>query len=243
MELQPEVRKVLEPILDRLRTSLGSNLHACALYGSAVRGNFVPGVSDINLLIVLGKSNPEAHVAISQAIRGKDRVEPFVLGQRGFLRSVRAFAPKFLSIRRNYRVLHGTDPLEEIRIDAALERFLCEQALRNLRLRLVHAFLVFGENRERYGRYLINVAPALLTSLSEVLRLEGREVPKGFPDRIPVLEATFDADGSGLRDLLRLREKPRRLSTAEVERLHRSLFSILDRAVTWLESRWSERPG
>jgi predicted nucleotidyltransferase len=130
----------LQPRLDRavaaLRKALGSNLRSCCVYGSVVRGNYVEGKSDINLLLVLQASTPDAHRAIADAMKGSPNVDPFVLGTRGFARSVRAFAPKFESIRRHYRVIYGEDPLADIKTDARLDRFLCEQAIRNLRLRL-----------------------------------------------------------------------------------------------------------
>src|SRR5688572_11881374 len=87
---------------------LGENLHSCILYGSAVRGDLLPRTSDVNLLIVLEHSTPDAHRLIAEIIRGgAERVQPFVLGRRGLERSQRVFAIKFRSIKRNYRVLHG----------------------------------------------------------------------------------------------------------------------------------------
>ena len=51
-----------------------------------------------------------------------------VLAVKEIGRSFRAFAIKFLSIRRDYRVLHGADPLQDLTIDPEHERFLCEKA-------------------------------------------------------------------------------------------------------------------
>src|ERR1700741_4776100 len=99
----------LTQTVSALKEALGNNLYSCCLYGSAVRGDAIEGVSDINLLIVLENSTAEAHLAISRVIGGNPNIDPFVLGRRGFERSVRAFAPKFLSIQRNYRVLCGAD--------------------------------------------------------------------------------------------------------------------------------------
>src|ERR1044071_1503435 len=126
MELPEHVQQVLNQIVPSLKSLLQDNLHSCILYGSANRGDLVPRLSDINLLIVLGESTPQAHAAIAETLRPHECISPFVLGLVGLERSLRAFAIKFRSIRRNYRVLHGTDFLANWSVDEELVRFLCE---------------------------------------------------------------------------------------------------------------------
>jgi len=100
----PQPLPKLDESVEALKRTLGDNLHSCLLYGSAVRGGR-SGNSDIDLLIVLVKSTPEAHVAIRGLL--SPPLDPFILGLEGLERSLQAFALKFLSIRRNYRVLCG----------------------------------------------------------------------------------------------------------------------------------------
>lgn len=232
------VAEVLDQVVASLRASLGENLHSCILYGSAVRGGLVPNVSDINLIVILNESTPEAHLAIARAIPSESRIDPFVLGRIGLNRSMRAFASKFQSVRRNYRVLYGTDPMLDFNIDPSLERFLCEQALRNLRLRFVRAFILFGESRKRYQQFVQRHDAALFVHLSELLRLNGVEVPKEFPDRIPIMEKTLGLDGSPLRKLLVLKETTGWLASDEIQPLHAGIIAALDRAIRWLEEKW-----
>lgn len=122
---------VLSRAVDELKAKLGGGLYSCCLYGSTVRGNAIDGVSDLNLLLVLNDPTEASHQSIAQVLKSYPQIDPFILDRRGFERSVRAFATKFASIRRNYRVLHGKDPLAEMKVDLTLERFLCEQAVRN----------------------------------------------------------------------------------------------------------------
>jgi hypothetical protein len=228
---------VLEKALASLKAELGSELHSCCLYGSAVRGNAIAGVSDLNLLIVLNESNSTTHQAVTRALKGFPKIDPFVLGRRGFERSVRAFGAKFSSIQRNYRVLAGADPLAGLEIDAAQERFLCEQALRNLRLRLVYSF-VTREQHQRYVRFVTSNVTALFVHSSEVLRLEGREIPPDFAARIPLLAGEFQVEGEALRELLDLKKSPRKLNEAEIVRLHERTFPVIDAVLAWIEKNW-----
>src|SRR4051812_15645342 len=108
-------------------------------------------------------------------------------------RSLRAFAAKFSNIRRQYKVLHGADVFADVAFDPALERFLCEQAMRNLRLRWVYAF-VTRSTRKPYERFLIGNVTPLFVQLSQVIRLKGGTLPKEFEARIPIFEAEFKID-------------------------------------------------
>ncbi|MCA8967260.1 MAG: hypothetical protein KDC48_20435 [Planctomycetes bacterium] len=237
-DLPASYRAALDASLRRMRHSLGANLWSCVLYGSAVRGDLVAGVSDLNLLIVLERSTADAHAAIAEDLLGDVDIDPMVLTRRGLERSLRCFASKFRSIRRHYRVLHGDDPFAGYVEDPDLLRFLDEQALRNLRLRAVHAFIRFGRDPVRYRHYLLGIEAALFTHLSDPLRLDGQSLPQSFAERIPLLEAAYGCPMPVLEALLALKEEQPRLSVTDVARLHRHLFDTLDHVVRWVEDRW-----
>jgi hypothetical protein len=231
--------KTVDSALAALRRELGGNLYSCCLYGSAVRGNMVRGVSDVNLLIVLDVSDPAAHEAVARAIGAEAGVDPFVLGREGFARSVQAFAAKFSSILRNYRVLHGADPLAGITLAPALERFLCEQALRNLRLRTAHSFVTRARHCA-HGRFLMRSVTPLFLRLSEIVRLEGAELPGEFSERIVLFERMLGLDGAVLRELLELKKRREPLTAEEAAIWHGRFFPLTDVAIHWIEAHWPQ---
>ena len=232
-----KLQETLDQAVSALRAELGDNLFSCCVYGSAVRGNAVEGVSDINLLILVNESSSAAHEAIARAIGGLPSIDPFVLARRGFERSVRAFATKFASIQRNYRVLHGTDPLATLQVDPALEKFLCEQAIRNLRLRLVYAY-VTRQRQKAYDKFVLRNISGLFVQFSEALRLNDVSIPTAFEARVPLLEKEFKVDGQVLRDLLALRKNPRKFSEDDAVNWHARLFPVMDAALCWIETHW-----
>jgi predicted nucleotidyltransferase len=234
---------VLDQTVEALRAQLGDNLFSCCLYGSAVRGNLLEGVSDLNLLIVLKVSNCDAHERIAKVIGSSGRIDPFVLGRHGLERSVRAFAAKFSSIKRNYRVLYGEDPLAGIEIGGALERFLCEQAVRNLRLRMAFAFIM-REREKGYGRFLVRSVTPIFLRLSEMARLQDAELPVDFGARIPIFEKEFGIDGRVLAELLALKTNRAVIPETAAADWHARVFPLLDLAVLWIERQWpAEFPG
>lgn len=236
--VMPDIEPSLSATVEALHAALGDNLYSVCLYGSTVRGNAINAVSDFNLLIVLNDSTVAAHRAIAEVLGKFPRVDPFILAKRGFARSVRAFAPKFASIKRHHRVLHGADPLAEIAPDPAMEKFLCEQSVRNLRLRLVYAFVMRGRQRA-YDRFVIGQTTALFVQLSDLLRIEGVAIPTDFAARIPVFTREFAVEAAVLDELLALKREPRRLSEAETVALHGRLFPVVDGALRWIEARWA----
>jgi hypothetical protein len=241
--LPPMIAAALKSALDdavaALQAERGENLYLCCLYGSAVRGNVVEGISEINLLIVLNTSDSAAHERVARAIGNNALVDPFVLARHGFERSVRAFAAKFASIKRNYRVVHGADPLAAIEIEPALERFLCEQAIRNLRLRTVYAYVTRSRHKA-YGSFLARSVTPLFLRLSEIIRLNGGKLSPDFSERISAFEREFAIDGSVLHDLLAFKRKPGLLKDSDISHWHGRLFPVLDAAVVWIENNWRQ---
>ena len=237
--MNPQHEITLNRAVAALKSGLGDNLDSCCLYGSAVRGNAIDGISDLNLLIVLQESDAAAHEAVALALKDCPQIDPFILAKRGFARSARAFAPKFASIQRHHRVLHGADPLADFTLDAEMERFLCEQGLRNLRLRLVYAFVMRGRQKN-YDRFVRNHTTAMFVQFSEVLRLHGVAIPVDFAERIPIFEREFKVEGGVLRELLALKREARRFSDTETGELHARLFPVMEGALRWIEANWTE---
>lgn len=238
MGLDAKQQKTLDRAVSQLRERLGDRLESLVLYGGAVRSGG-ESTFDLNLLVLLSESRPEEHAIVGEVIRGsKPPIEPFILGRPGFERSARCFAVKLLSIGRHYRVLHGSDPLAALTIPAELRRFLAEQSLRNLRLRLAHLFATRGDAPRAYTHWLVESTAAIFTDLCEPLRLEGGSVPDEFAERVPALETFYAASAGALLELLALRARPRRISRGELAELHAGVFGVLDAAVRWIEAHW-----
>jgi predicted nucleotidyltransferase len=229
---------VLKQVATDLSEALGDNLYSCCLYGSAVRGNFDDDASDINLLLLLNQSDVHAHILLADVLQKHKRIDPFILAKRGFERSFRMFSPKFASIQRHYRVLFGADPIASLKVKPEEERFLTEQAFRNLRLRLVYAFVTRRHHPNAYERFIVRNATPLFVQLSDILRLNDVPIPKEFRARVPLFEDQFKIDGSVLYDLLELKANRKKLSDKDTVIWHERLFPLIDRVLVWIEETW-----
>jgi hypothetical protein len=238
MKLPADYQAAIDKLCQQLPAVLGENLFSCVLYGSAVRGNVVEDVSDINILIVLNESTPEAHMAIADSIEGQVRIDPFIISRKGMERSFKVFAIKFRSIKRNYKVLCGADPVADLSVSDDTVKFLCEQALRNMRLRSVHNYLRNRRNRQRYLKVLLDMHTAVFTDVTEILRLAGEPVPGDYAERIPVIQRYFNVDTVILEDLLEVKNNPAAWKTMDIALLHRRIFTFLNHIVLWMEQQW-----
>jgi predicted nucleotidyltransferase len=228
----------LDDTVAALRAALGHNLSSVVLYGSAARGDFVPGVSDLNVLIVLDESTPTTHEALAGVLRSRPQVDAFAIGRPGLLRTARAFPAKFAAIRRTGRTVYGPDPLADVPRFPELERFAAEQALRNVRLRLVYNFIRRGGDPPSYTRFALGFVPALCSACNTALEVEGQTIPHGREAQAALYAAVFGVDAGVLRELARLKQKPQPLSAAQVSATHARLFALVMGALIWAERRW-----
>jgi predicted nucleotidyltransferase len=234
MSLPVSPQSSLERAVAQLTAALGANLHSLILYGSAARGELDNTTSDINVLLVLAQSTPESHLALRNVWREHPRLELLIVGLADLERTRTVFAAKFLSLRRFYRVLAGADVLANFAVDDDTHRFLTEQGLRNLQLRLTHAFVELSGEEQRYTLFLRRLTTSLLVNISDALRLSGTTLPAAFPARIPLLVQRLGPDAAALGELLALRHAPRRLDATEIEALHRRLLAVVNAALELL---------
>jgi hypothetical protein len=226
----------LEKTCAFLIRELGENLHSLSLYGSAMRGDFNPSRSDLNLLIVLHSSDGTAHRKIRGRPVTRPRVDPMVISLESLERTTHIFALKFSSIQRHYSVLHGSDPFGSMTIDDNLLRFLVEQELRNLRMRLVH-FYVMSSDR-RYAEYVQVSVARILVTLADAARCSGRDLPTDIVARMPIFAELFDIDETVLRELIQLKSAPATTALHRAEHVHDRLVLVLDQVIHWLEDTW-----
>ena len=146
---------------------------------------------------------------------------------------------KFLSISRNYKLLKGEDVLANISISLEQEKFLAEQALRNLRMKLVHCITKHGPSKT-YLRFSISLLTSFMVDISEVLRCEELDVPVKYQDRIKAFSEKFDFDVSVLELLLSLKNDSSGIHQGQIQLLHRNLFILLDNVILYVESQWNE---
>ena len=115
-----EIERALEQLVADLRSADGTNLLGVALYGGIAKGRFTPGISDVNVLVVLRATALADLERVAPALTGarrSARVTAFVATPADLRDAARWFPVKMRDIQRAHRVLFGEVPLAQLQID------------------------------------------------------------------------------------------------------------------------------
>lgn len=158
----------------------GEDLRSVVLYGSAARGQFREGVSDLNVLALL-RSSDAATIRRGSAVARKWVQEgnppPLLLAEDEMRRSVDVFPIEYADIRDAHVVLHGADAFADLEIRDEHLRLQCERELKGKQIQLRERYLLAAEEPAELGELLTRSISTFLVLFRTVLRLSGDAVP------------------------------------------------------------------
>jgi hypothetical protein len=120
----------LEELVSQLRAAYGAALRSIVLYGSAAAGEHIAKRSDYNVLVIVDSLGPEHLAAASAASRAwadAGNPAPLTLTMPEWRGSADIFPMEYADILERHRVLFGTPPFDDVKVER-----------RNLRLQLEH---------------------------------------------------------------------------------------------------------
>lgn len=176
--MRATVSKVVDPFLDEMDRALGQG-YSAVLYGSAARGDFIPGRSDINLMLVLDELTPTILKSLSRGFstwRKAIAEPPLILSRSEWDRANDAFPIEITDMRLSYRVLRGTDPLEGVQVDHADLRKALEREFRGKLLRLRQGYSTYAPEPAALGTLGLQSASTILVLLRGVLTVARQPV-------------------------------------------------------------------
>ena len=180
----PQVESTLERLLQQLQTAAGDNLLGVALYGSLVKGRFTPGISDINVLVVVADAGPRPLLALAPVLTAalrESQVIPFVVTPEDLRAAALLFPVKILDIQLSHRVLWGDVHLAGIAVQPEALRLRALQELKNMELRMRLRVVERGADPGAMWRGLTRSLPKLAVTLEILLRTRGIPVPADRP--------------------------------------------------------------
>jgi hypothetical protein len=177
--MRATVSRVIDPFLAEVDNVLGTG-YSGVLYGSAARDDFIPGRSDINLLLVLDQLDPPILRSLSRAFTGwrkGSHEPPLVLSRSEWERASDAFPIEITDMQLSYQVLRGPDPVQGIRVDHADLRKALEREFRGKLLRLRQGYASYAPDPKALGTLALQSAATILVLLRGLLSLLGNPVP------------------------------------------------------------------
>jgi len=212
--LAPEVAAVVRPFAEELLTGLSGKVEALALTGSCLTGDYIPGVSDINSVVVLqGIALPELDVlsrTFAHFRRKLVRV-PLVITQEYIRRSLDCFPIEFLDLKLFHKTIYGPDPFSGLAIDASTLRLQCEHDLKGKLVHLRRGYIACAGKPQDLKTLLLEALPGYFPLLRAMLSLvqKNEDPPAGKASVLDEAESAFNLSLAGLRDVLSLKAQKR----------------------------------
>jgi len=233
-------QKLLRAYVEHVAKAFGDQLETVILYGSAVRGDFLPGRSNLNVLLFVSSYDVavlKRYAPVHKKWSKELVVAPLFLTKDDLQASAVVFPLEYQDIHDCHRVLWGQDPFVGFTVD---QRHLAGEVIRSLRgnlLRLRQRLVEGGSTEEA----MLIVLPLSITAVLPVLRgaqrLLDRPVLLQGETLVKDLESSLELNLSALREALLLKRGHISPGQQEVPRLMDRYMDGLARLTVALERR------
>lgn len=203
---------VKEELVKELSEAFGGNLLSAVIHGLAATPRYVPGKSDINVILVVKDDSVQAMAPLNGLEKkwaSRKIIFSFFFTPSYIQASLDAYPMEFMEMKRDHLLLYGTDYFKELVIDPGLLRLQCERELKGKLLHLKREYIRWSHRKKAlkelldvsFSQFLIvfrNIE--LCGGIEETLGMKGRvlksiaageEVP--FPEYIAAIEAACSA--------------------------------------------------
>ena len=217
-----EPEEIFPGIIDDYTQLFGDDLISIMLYGSAASGDYIPGKSDINFLIMLSEKGIDSLDRTFDLItkwKKRNVATPLFLTEEYVSTSLDVFPIEYLNFQNSYKLVYGKDILKDLSFDRELLRMQCEREVKGKLLLLREAFLE-SQGKGKYLQQLIAQSlGAFVAIFNGLLHLKGKELPRHKRDVIRNVCQAFQMDSDLFERLLDIKEKRGKLSDPEISEL------------------------
>jgi hypothetical protein len=238
--LPDEIQKLLQTYVKDVKGVFGEQLEGMLLYGSAVRGEFLPGRSNLNILLLVSSYDSavlKKYGALHRHWSKEQIVVPLFLTEEELHTSAAVFPLEFLEIQEQHRVLGGRDPFIGFHVKTDRLRETVVQGVTSNLLRLRQRYVEGGGSDDATTILLPLSITSTLPLLRGVQRLLGRPVLSHSDAVIKDVAEQLKLDLQGLLDALLLKRGQISPGPREVPRLfdrYLQAATLLTRAVAQL---------
>lgn len=195
--LPEAVQTRLDELKTSLRKALGDDLTALLAYGSAVRGEWRDGRSDVDVIVVVKSDARERLLAMAnplQVARFSARIEAMILVADDIPRAADAFPLLYQDIKSCHVVLCGADPFADLTIPQHHLRVRIEQELREAQIRLRRAVTDGAGAKDALAGAVRRKIRQLRSPLRALLDMRQVQCPDTLPDVYAAAGRTYGLD-------------------------------------------------
>ncbi len=200
----------LTDLVSRMKEYASDNLESLILYGSAARGDYKEGHSDLNVLCVLRSATARELTRVTPVVhwwcKNQSEPAPLVFTAEELRSSADVFSIELLDMQENRRVLYGSDIIAGIAVPMNLHRVQVEHDLRTLLLRLRQHFLLNGHKENELRAAAAKSASSALALLRHTLIAFDEKPPAAAHEVFARVTSLTGADAGAFSAAFRLRD-------------------------------------
>jgi hypothetical protein len=176
--LPEETHNLLQAYTKDVKGAFGDQLEGLLIYGSAVRWEFLPGRSNLNLLLLVtgyDAATLKRYQPVHKRWSKEGVIIPLFLTDQDIRTSSVLFPLEFLEIQEHHRVLGGRDPFVGFHVEVTRIGDAVRQGLAGHVLRLRQRFVESGGANDA----VMILLPLAITTTTPLLR--GIQRMRGWP--------------------------------------------------------------
>jgi hypothetical protein len=212
--LDASAERTLTEVTAQLRAICGQRLVTVALYGSAAGVDYVPGRSDLNLVVVLDEIDGVLLAIRSHIPRWANGhvATPLLLDRHFLSAAADVFPMELYDIQERHRILHGADVFAALDLSGRYLHYQCEHEARGKLLRLRELYLEVGRSRRALQELLLDSLTTFLIVIRTVTRLRGLPAAASYAESLRVFCRDFGCSLPAMERAMRIRRGEERWS-------------------------------
>ena len=175
--------EMIDPFLAKVDAVLAGG-YSAVLYGSVARGDHIPGVSDVNLMLIVEHLDSETLTRLEApfvAWMDHKLPPPLILTASEWRRAGDVFPVEIADMKVAYRVLRGDDPVVGQVVKRSDLRRALEREFRGKLTRLRQGFIPSERKPEDLGAIARQSIASVAALFRALLHLAGRTPPADLP--------------------------------------------------------------
>lgn len=214
--------------------ALPEQIESIILFGSAAAGDYLPGTSDFDLLLILRHVTTAELNALSPLIQRWYREGnplPLIFTGEQLALSVDTFAAEFLEMKQSRRILYGTDPIAEMTINLEHVRIHLERELKGKLLALRNRYALAVGRRRQIAQLMSDSFSTFMSLFRVALRLFQPDAPAEKMDALRLLATHFPIDLKPFVTIDEVRRRRRTWASVEINTLFNQYCQAIETIV------------
>jgi predicted nucleotidyltransferase len=238
-EFPRSIQPLITEFANKLLNILDDNVRTVLVYGSAAGVNYNPGVSNINIAVIVKDLEFSAltqSVALVKWGHKHKIATPLFLTKDYILCSLDVFPVEFTEIKEQHRVIFGEEIFKDLEIPVKDLRLLCEQQVKGKLLHLRQAYLDIGPNPSVLKGLLISALSDLVPVFRQLIILKGQNRIDQKEEVLANLARIFSLDQGPFLAVYHDKNKKALISSQQVEAHFQNFLSQLESLSRHLDS-------